>query len=89
MASKDSKGEVTPKPENQAGRQKNGLNPLHEVAMRLAAMGMPRSKGRTRELVSMLLGHGARAWRAGQPVARMHLHVTAPTGRHPVRLRIR
>ncbi|MBL0375076.1 hypothetical protein JJB09_23975 [Rhizobium sp. KVB221] len=63
--------------------------PLHEAAMKLAGMGLNRSQHKTRDLVALLLGHGARAWRAGQPPAALHLHVKSPAGRHPVRLRLR
>ena len=43
----------------------------------------------TRDLVAMLLGHGARAWRASQPEVSLHLHVITPRGGHPIRLRLR
>jgi hypothetical protein len=66
-----------------------GLLPLHEAAMRLAGMGLDRSHARTRDLVAMLLSHGARAWRSSQPIAELHLHVTTPKGKHPIRLRLR
>ncbi len=36
----------------------------------------------------MLLTHGARAWRSTQPRAGIHLHVTAPGRRHPLKMRI-
>jgi hypothetical protein len=62
------------------------LNPLHEAAMRLAGLGRTRSKGKTRDLVSLLLSHGARAWRQSQPDARIHLHVAVYGGRVPVRM---
>jgi hypothetical protein len=65
------------------------LNPLHEAAMRLAGMGLSRSKEKTKDLVSMLLSHGARAWRQGQPQADIHLHVTMRSGRAPVRIKLR
>jgi hypothetical protein len=66
-----------------------GLLPLHEAALKLAGMGLNRSHSKTRDLVAMLLGHGARAWRGGQPYVELHLHVKTPQGRHPVRLRLR
>jgi hypothetical protein len=66
-----------------------GLHPLHEAALKLAGLGLTRSQTKTRDLVAMLLGHGARAWRAGQPEVRLHLHVVSPRGDHTVRLRIR
>jgi hypothetical protein len=67
----------------------NGLHPLHEAALKLAGMGLTRSQTKTRDLVAMLLGHGARAWRASQPEAILHLHVVTPKGGHPIRLRLR
>lgn len=66
-----------------------GLLPLHEAAMRLAGMGLNRSQSKTRDLVAMLLGHGARAWRTSQPPAQVHLHVLSPDKGKPVRLRVR
>ncbi len=65
------------------------LNPLHEAAMRLAGVGISRSKEKTRDLVTMLLSHGARAWRHTQPEAKIHLHVGTRAGRAPVRLKLR
>lgn len=65
------------------------LHPLHEAAMRLAGTGLSKSKGRTRDLVALLLSHGARAWRHSQPETDIHLHVGAYGGRSPIRLRIR
>lgn len=65
-----------------------GLHPLHEAAMRIADAGLNRSKGKTRDLVAMLLTHGARAWRSTQPRAGIHLHVTAAGHRHPLRIRL-
>ncbi len=65
------------------------LNPLHEAAMRLAGLGLNRSKEKTRDLVSMLLSHGARAWRHSQPEANVHLHIGIRGGRAPVRIKLR
>jgi hypothetical protein len=75
---------------NQSSQSKaSGLHPLHEAALKLAGMGLTRSQTKTRDLVAMLLGHGARAWRASQPDVNLHLHVVTPTGAHPIRLRLR
>jgi hypothetical protein len=75
---------------NQGSPSKSSaLHPLHEAALKLAGMGLTRSQTKTRDLVAMLLGHGARAWRASQPEVKLHLHVTTPRGAHPVRLRLR
>ena len=66
-----------------------GLLPLHEAALKLAGMGLNRSHSKTRDLVALLLSHGARAWRGGQPRVELHLHVMTPKGHPPVRLRLR
>jgi hypothetical protein len=57
--------------------------------MRLAGMGLSRSKEKTKDLVTMLLSHGARAWRHTQPEAQIHLHVSRRNGRSPVRMKLR
>ncbi|MHC2455303.1 hypothetical protein ACVMIX_001944 [Rhizobium leguminosarum] len=68
------------------------FHPLHEAALRLAEIGLQRPKAKspkTRDLINLLLCHGARAWRYSQPEARIHLHVTSPDGSAPVQLRLR
>jgi hypothetical protein len=68
------------------------LHPLHEAALRLAEIGLQRQKpktAKTKDLINLLLCHGARAWRYSQPEASIHLHVTCPGGRAPVTLRLR
>ncbi len=64
------------------------LHPIHEAAMRLAGAGLSKSRGRTRDLVALLLSHGARAWRQSQPETQVHLHVSGQAGRLPVRLKL-
>ncbi|MDK4734058.1 hypothetical protein [Rhizobium sp. CNPSo 3490] len=74
------------------GKGRSPLHPLHEAALRLAEIGLqrPRAKSaKTRDLINLLLCHGARAWRYSQPEARIHLHVTSPDGSAPVQLRLR
>ncbi|AUW42524.1 MULTISPECIES: hypothetical protein [Rhizobium] len=71
---------------------RSSLHPLHEAALRLAEIGLQRPKAKspkTRDLINLLLCHGARAWRYSQPEARIHLHVTSPDGSAPVQLRLR
>ncbi len=65
------------------------LHPIHEAAMRIADLGLNRSKAKTRDLVSLLLSHGARAWRSNQPETKIHLHVACRSGRAPVHMRLR
>lgn len=69
-----------------------GLHPLHEAALRLAEIGLQRPKpkaAKTKDLINLLLCHGARAWRYSQPEARIHLNVTCAGRRSPVTLRLR
>ncbi|RFC62394.1 hypothetical protein DYI37_16330 [Fulvimarina endophytica] len=46
-----------------------------------------RSRLHPKELVDLLLSHGARAWRSSQPVARPRVKVTGIGGTHAVRLK--
>lgn len=64
---------------------RNMLHPLHEAAMRLTGN---KGSALTRDLVAMLLGHGARAYRSAQPRTQIHLYTTSPSGRRPVRMRL-
>jgi len=64
------------------------MNPLHEAAMRLADLGLSKSRSRTKDLVNLLLRHGARTWRASQPETDLRLRVQAPEGAPSVRLRL-
>ena len=85
--------ENSPDFSSDAGRGKSNrltLHPLHEAALRLADLGLnrSRSKARTKDLIALLLCHGARAWRYSQPHARIHLHVTAQSGCAPVMMRL-
>ncbi len=65
------------------------LHPLHEAAMRIADLGRNRSRSRTKDLINVLLAHGARAWRYSQPEAKIHLHIAASGGRAAVVMRLR
>ncbi|WP_156547775.1 hypothetical protein [Agrobacterium vitis] len=65
-----------------------GLNPLHEAAIRLAD-GINKPRAKTRDLMNLLLCHGARAWRYSQPEASIHLHLHPHSRRVPVKLRLR
>ncbi|NBB47252.1 hypothetical protein GVN24_03075 [Rhizobium sp. CRIBSB] len=90
MASKDFKyGPVEGQDNGGEGSPTNVLHPLHEVAYRLADIGLRDKRSKTKDLIGLLLSHGARAWRYSQPEANIHLHVTAQAGRFPVILRLR
>lgn len=88
MAMNENVPGVTPLPGRRSKPSRINLHPLHEAAMRIADLGLNRSKAKTRDLVGMLLTHGARAWRSTQPRAGIHLHVTGPGRRHPLKMRI-
>jgi len=78
-----------PTPELKRKSPRLGLHPLHEAAMRIADIGLNRPRSKTKDLVALLLTHGARAWRSTQPQADIHVHVTSPSGRYPIRIKIR
>lgn len=69
-------------------RRRYRLHPLHEAAMRIADLGFGRSRSRTRDLVALLVCHGARAWRSSQPRTGLRLSVSGPGDRPAVRLSI-
>ncbi|MEN3149239.1 hypothetical protein ABCW43_18225 [Neorhizobium sp. IRAMC:178] len=89
MAMNENSAELAFKPAQNSRAKGVALNPLHEAAMRLAGLGLNRSKEKTRDLVSMLLSHAARAWRHSQPEANVHLHIGIRAGRAPVRIKLR
>ena len=74
-------------PRRQEGRATEvGVQALHQAAVRLADIrrGSPRFK--TKDLVGLLLSHGARTWRASQPIAVVRLRVLAPNGKTAVKI---
>lgn len=64
-----------------------GVQVLHQVASRFTEMRRG-SPFRTRELVSLLLGHAARTWRASLPPVAIELRVRSPEGHSAVRIRL-
>lgn len=64
------------------------LHPLHEAALRIAEYGLMKPKARTKDLVALLVSHGARAWRSTQPPVQIHLHVAMHSGRRPIHIRL-
>lgn len=66
-----------------------GMHPLHQASARIADFREGRSPLKAKDLVGLLLCHGARAWRASQPIAYSRLDVKTPYGRPAVRLRFR
>ncbi|KQQ89835.1 hypothetical protein [Aureimonas sp. Leaf324] len=63
-----------------------GLHPLQQAAARLTDYRDGRSRVRAKDLVGMLLCHGARAWRASQPRSNTRLVVRSASGNPAVRI---
>jgi hypothetical protein len=63
-----------------------GVSTLRQAATRLADFRSQGNRFKTRDLVALLLSHGARSWRASQPPAHVRLKVFAPNGRPAVRI---
>jgi hypothetical protein len=63
-----------------------GAQALYHASTRLADVqrGAPRFK--TKDLVGLLLSHGARTWRCTMPVARIRIRVFAPDGKPAIKL---
>jgi len=61
---------------------------LQQAAKRLAEMRRGGSGLRTKELVGLLLSHGARTWRNSFPRADVRLRVFAPNGKPAIKIRL-
>ncbi|WP_102958478.1 hypothetical protein [Mangrovicella endophytica] len=66
-----------------------GVHVLSQAAARIADYREGRSRLKAKDLVGLLLSHGARAWRSSQPTAHTRLRVTSPSGTIAVRIRFR
>ena len=64
-----------------------GVQALHQTAVRLADIRRGGSRLKTKDLVGLLLSHGARTWRNAQPIVTIRLHVSAPGGKPGVKIR--
>ncbi|WP_188906671.1 hypothetical protein [Aureimonas endophytica] len=64
------------------------IHPLKHASTKLAEFREGRSSFKARDLVGLLLSHGARAWRASQPQTVTRLRVRSPNGVPAVRLRM-
>jgi hypothetical protein len=64
------------------------VNALHQAALRLADFRKGGPLFKTRDLVSLLLSHGARSWRASQPLVSIRLKVFDPKGRMAVKIEL-
>lgn len=65
-----------------------GVQALHQAAVRLADIRRGGARFKTKDLVGLLLSHGARTWRNTQPLATIRLRVVAPGGKTAVKIRL-
>lgn len=79
---------LVPAPTGKRKRLGSGLHPLHEAAMRIADIGLNRPREKTRDLVGLLLTHGARAWRSTQPEAKLRIRVRGSVNALPLRMKL-
>ncbi len=63
-----------------------GSHPMQQAASRLGDYRDGRMRLRAKDLVGLLLCHGARAWRSSQPETRIHLRVQSFAGSPALRL---
>jgi hypothetical protein len=84
----DSLGQMEPV-SRRIGATVIGMHPLHQASRRIAEFREGRSLLKAKDLVGLLLCHGARAWRASQPPATPRLVVYSPVGDRAIRLRVR
>jgi hypothetical protein len=86
----DAAGTIDPRPQARSALHPQGrgigFSTLRQAATRLADFRSPGNRFKTRDLVALLLSHGARSWRASQPPAHVRVKVFAPDGRPAVRI---
>lgn len=87
ISEKDVLGYIAPPAESRRSREP-GVQALYQAAARLADMRRGAPKFKTRDLVGLLLSHGARTWRNSLPQADVRLRVASPSGRQAVRIRL-
>lgn len=63
-----------------------GVHTLHQAAMRLADVRRSGPRFKTKDLVGLLLCHGARAWRSSLPPVRVTVKAFTPMGKSAVKI---
>lgn len=69
-------------------RPRANTHPLRQAAMRLADIGRAGSRLKTKDLIGLLVSHGARAWRTSLPAVDVRVRATTPAGRAAVKIRL-
>ena len=62
-------------------------HPLRQAAMRLADVRRSGSRLKTKDLIGLLVSHGARAWRSSLPAVNVRVRVLTRAGRAAVKIR--
>ena len=62
-------------------------HPLRQAAMRLADVRRSGSRLKTKDLIGLLVSHGARAWRSSLPAVTVRVSALTPAGRPAVKIR--
>ncbi|KHJ54315.1 hypothetical protein IGS74_13235 [Aureimonas sp. OT7] len=85
---------LTAEPESKATETAANARPamggtfIGDAAAHLSDLRDGRSRLRAKDLVSLLLCHGARAWRSSQPATRVRIRVGSPLGGRALSLRM-
>lgn len=66
-----------------------GMNALHQAAVSLSDLRNGRSTFKTKDLIGLLLGHGARARRSSLPPVSIRLRAVAPDGKLAVKISLK
>jgi len=63
-----------------------GMNSFHQTPVRVADIARSGARGKTKNLISLLLVHGARARRLGLPRTRVRACVFTPAGKYAIKI---
>ena len=74
-------------PVTDKGGRALSAHPLRQAAMRLADVRRSGSRLKTKDLIGLLVSHGARAWRSSLPAVKVRVRVLTPAGRTAVKIR--
>ena len=70
----------------EGGPAEIGVQALHQAAVRLSDVRRGGARFKTKDLVGLLLSHGARTWRNTMPVVNVRIRVFAPGGKPAVKI---
>ena len=88
IGEQDVLGFVDPR-RQERGPSEVGVQALHQAAVRLADIRRGGARFKTKDLVGLLLSHGARAWRSSMPPAVVRIRVFAPGGKPAIKISLK